>query len=61
MVSCGATRGVDELWVQVEGARRGSASELGPAASLEASLEDLTQLWRSVLEESSEILYVTYQ
>lgn len=61
VVSCGATRGVDELRVQVEGAWRGSARELGAAASLEASLEDLTQLWRSVLEESSEILYVTYQ
>lgn len=61
VVSYSATRGVDELRVQVEGAWRGSARELGAAASLETSLEDLTQLWRSVLEESSEILYVTYQ
>lgn len=49
------TRGVDELGVQVEGAGRGPAG-------LEASLEDLTQLWGGVLEEEEEeILFLSPQ
>lgn len=48
-----STRGVDEFWIQVEGTGRGSAGQLSAATRLQASLQDPTQLWRSVLEEDS--------
>lgn len=48
-----STRGVDELWIQVEGTGRGSAGQLSATTRLQASLQDPPQLWRSVLEEES--------
>lgn len=53
LTGSGSTRGVDEFRIQVEGTGRGSAGQLGAATRLQASLQDPTQLRRSVLEEAS--------
>lgn len=49
LIGYSSTRGVDELWIQVEGSRGGPAGQLSATTSLEASLQGPAQLWRRVL------------
>lgn len=45
LTGSGTTWGVDKLWIQVEGTRRGPVGEQTATTGLEAGLQDLTQLW----------------